>query len=165
MQPLETQVREAMRKAMRSLLRQTFAKEALTAADLAWLRRLCVELRERIDALTPHRADLQCQLHEQFDVDLLMQMLEHDAASAADIAGVATVVIERLAMLCAPCQDADVEALRRTLRGATEGHIGVLLDGANTILDGIDDYGRSEQARTIRDTLARRAGQPTQPGD
>lgn len=106
------QVALAMRRAMHEQIAATAGKSALTEADADWLSKLLSELRDRINALTPHRADLHAELAASLDVDLARQMLLHGAAELSDVHGLVGTVVGRLRQLCAPAQDAEVEEMR-----------------------------------------------------
>ena len=130
------QIQTQMREAMRNLLRETMQKEKLSASDIDWLVRLCDELRNRLSALTPNRADLVDELHRSFDVSLLQQMLHNDALDSMEVLRLGDVILQRLSMLCAPCHDESVASLRKILSDTRD--IGTLIYEANVILDDIE---------------------------
>ena len=89
-----------------------------------------------------HRAwlalgDPRSALRAAFDVELLVQMARHRAVEHADAVAAADAVLERLARLCAPSQDATVAALRADLRsGGCD--VARLLAEAHAVIDEIE---------------------------
>ena len=109
---LQSQIDAVMRRAMHEMIISTASKSPMSEADADWLAGLLRDLVDRLNALTPHRADFHAQLESAIDVDLARQMLLHNAADENDVKGLVDVVYGRLRLLCAPVQDDDVEDLR-----------------------------------------------------
>lgn len=145
MDSLHNQIDQTMRRAFGDLIEQSLARRSTD--DVAWLRDVCIELRGRMNALTPHRLDLHRALDAEFDVDLLMQMVRHDAADTDDLKRIGEVVCRRLALLCAPVQDHDVESLRRVMEQRPT--FGELLMGAHRIIDETERLGCTWQSRKV----------------
>ena len=74
MKQVGDQIARAMRKAMHEQIAATAEKETLTEADADWLASLLSELRDRMNNLTPSRADLHAELQSGLDVDLARQV-------------------------------------------------------------------------------------------
>ena len=144
LQQLQGQIDLAMRRAMYELISSTVSKEQLTEADADWLARLLKELVDRLNALTPHRSDFHEQLERAIDVQLARQMLLHGAADRSDVTGLIAVVHERLRLLVAPVQDADVEDMRSS--SLSEEHparmLAMLLCKADAILGYTEELNR-----------------------
>lgn len=134
---MEVQIRDQMQTAMRNLMSTVFSNQNMSDADLDWLRRLCVELKERINALTPSRSDLHHALEASFDVDLIVQMVRHRAFDRAEFSKATGVILERLSMLCAPVQDQAVETLKLLVK-SDECDVGRFLLESNAIIDEIE---------------------------
>lgn len=135
----EARTRLLARAAMRQRLEETIATP--TPDSLAWLRSVCEDLKARIGALTPSRADL-CEAWERgFDVDLLVQMVEHAAADPGDVDVMISLVFDRLQLVCAPVQDDAVAEARRHLHAlpATARKLASLVDLAAEILADVED--------------------------
>ena len=63
-------VRSVMYRAMECKLEEVFEN----LDDIDWIEKLCTELRDRINGLTPRRLDLQESFTREFDVALIVQM-------------------------------------------------------------------------------------------
>ena len=140
MTSLEDQIRDQMHAAFKSLITETFCKSCLDEKDVIWVERLLLELRDRINGLTPSRHDLHVSLKATFDVQLITQMLRRGAADSNDLTHVAHVVIERLGMLCAPVQDESVATLKSLIMHAEDVNacLAALLYESNVIIDEIE---------------------------
>ena len=149
---LQSQIDRAMRIAMYEMIASTVQKESLSEADADWLAALLSELRDRLNALTPHRADFHAELEAALDVPLARQMLLHGAADQDDANGLVEVVYRRLRMLCAPVQDADVDDLRTTALGEpTPGRtLASLLCKADGILSVTEELNRRAREDLLR---------------
>lgn len=112
---LEKQIKETMRRAMKDLLIETCSKPELEDKDVDWIKRLCAELRDRINALTPRRIDLHAELTAAIDVDLIGQMLKHGAVDTGDMHQLVHVVYGRLSRLCAASQDVTIRETQEAL--------------------------------------------------
>ena len=134
---MDVRIREKMTKAMQDLLDETFSQQHMSAADVSWIERLCTELRDRINALTPRRKDLHESLTRSFDVELIVQMLQHDAMDATDVRQAIDVVWERLGMLCAPVHDDEISRLRQETRSG-RCSVAKMLCAANRIVDDVE---------------------------
>ena len=115
--PTEARVKLLARAAMRQRLEETI--EAPTPAALAWFAEVCEDLKGRVRALTPNRADLCRAWDGGFDVALLVQMVEHRAVDAGDVDAMIDLVFDRLRLVCAPAQDEAVADARRALTTTT----------------------------------------------
>jgi hypothetical protein len=147
---MDQQIYRKMREAMLDLLNEMFSKTILEKADVDWIRRLCEELRDRINGLTPRRQDLQIAFSAQFDVDLIVQMVANNAFDDTEKKRVCDAIFERLRMLCAPSQDAHVESLHKD---AYKMHLGQLLFDAHGVLDEIDRLSTLPPATTVKKIL------------
>ena len=67
------------------------------------------EIRARIALLTPNRIDIHQTLAEYIDIDLIKQMLDHDAMDNKFIYGLVSYIIETLKQLEAPVQNVKTE--------------------------------------------------------
>ena len=74
----------------------------LQAGDLAPLRAQLDEVVAKLKALTPHRTDLHARLDQAVDVDLVVQMAEHDALDAPTFNALADTLVDTLVSLQAP---------------------------------------------------------------
>lgn len=133
-----------MRRAMKDLLTETF-KRKLTPRDIEWVRRLLFELRDRVNDLTPNRPDLHAEFNAAFDVDLMMQMIEHDAMDAEEQQRYAKFLFDKLQASCAPCQDRRVQ---KAVEGAKGKDMGWLIYEANAIIDDIELLSRATRGHS-----------------
>ena len=144
---MEAKITNSMQVAMSALVDEIFHKkhEDLTIEDIDWIRRLCIELRDRINLLTPRRSDLHAELCDAFDVDLLIQMLKFGATDAKDTQHCVRCIFARLGMLCAPSEDAHVATM---LQNAESGkcNLGQMLIEANKIVDKIEAMSKTPEA-------------------
>ena len=74
----------------------------LRAGDLAPLRAQLDEVVTKLKALTPHRTDLHATLDRAVDVDLVVQMAEHDALDAPTFNTLVDTLVDTLVSLQAP---------------------------------------------------------------
>ena len=140
MDQLERQIKVQMRKAMQDLVAELLEKPELSTEDIQWLKELCMEVREKINALTPSRKDLHAEFEAAFDVDLLVQMLAHSAADRSDFMSIHDFTFSRLEMLCAPSQDAEILDSKQKIATETSlaRQISVFLYEVNFIAEEID---------------------------
>ena len=147
MELIKLMARKQMLKAMHTMLEETFAKPQLEATDFDWLERLLNELRDRINGLTPNNNRYQEEFTVAFDVDLIMQMLRHDAFDAEEKEKYCTMIFTRLLSLCAPAHDEQVKGIQRTVKSA---NIGCLIYEANQLIDQIE-FLQAEFERAVRE--------------
>jgi hypothetical protein len=74
----------------------------LQAGDLTPLRAQLDEVVAKLKALTPHRTDLHATLDQAVDVDLVVQMAEHDALDAPTFDALADTLVDTVVSLQAP---------------------------------------------------------------
>ena len=74
----------------------------LQAGDLTPLRAQLDEVVAKLKALTPHRTDLHVTLDQAIDVDLVVQLAEHDALDAPTFNALADTLVDTLVSLQAP---------------------------------------------------------------
>ena len=74
----------------------------LQAGDLTPLRAQLDEVVAKLKALTPHRTDLHATLDQAIDVDLVVQMAEHDALDAPTFDALVDTLVDTLVSLQAP---------------------------------------------------------------
>lgn len=106
---LEAQIRDTMRAAFSQSLHEICAKETLEAKDVDWLVLLMTEVKDKMQNLTPNRGDIRASIESSIDVDLIRQMLTHNACEAGDFRDLVRFVFCHLKKVCAPSQDAQVE--------------------------------------------------------
>ena len=100
-----------MKKSFADLIQSTCSKSSLDEKDIEWIGSLCVELKTRINGLTPSRGDLHADLETKFDIELLKQMLRHNACEIDDVRPLVSTLQSRISMLCAPVQDQEVKKI------------------------------------------------------
>ncbi|XP_035424961.1 T-complex protein 11 homolog isoform X3 [Cygnus atratus] len=104
---LENRVKETLHKAFWDSL-----KEQISASppDYTQAIQLLQEIKEALlSLLLPRHNQLRSQIEEALDVELIQQEAEH---GALDIRGLATYILDTMAMLCAPVRDEDVQGLQ-----------------------------------------------------
>lgn len=121
----------AERERQRSLfkgLREIFAKSTLSDEDLETVRSLLTGLRNRINILSPAEAEA-CSA--AFDVDLIVQMVRNNVFDTDEQERYASILFSKLATLCAPVQDAQIERIKERVRNT---HLGILICEAHDLL-------------------------------
>jgi hypothetical protein len=71
-----------MRKAFYDLIEKALSEEQ---PDAEWISRLYAEMRDKLCALTPRRADMHQDIHEALDVNHFEHMVRHKAFDPADL--------------------------------------------------------------------------------
>ena len=127
------EVRSVMYRAMECKLEEVFEK----VDDIGWIEKLCMELRDRINGLTPRRLDLQESFRREFDVELIVQMLRYDVVDSKELIKILESVWVRLSMLCAPVHDEEISGLLVESRSGNCS-IAKMLCAANRIIDDIE---------------------------
>lgn len=115
---LEKQINLNMKKAFSNLLREICSKDKLDAKDIDWILSLCVELKDRINRLTPRRTDLHKELERSFDIGLIKQMLEYNVLEMNDLPSIIDILEFRIENLCAPIQDEHVKKTFSRIRSS-----------------------------------------------
>lgn len=143
------EVRVVMYRAMECKLEEVFEK----LDDIGWIEKLCMELRDRINGLTPSRLDLKEWFTGEFDVGLIVQMLRHDALDGEDMKKILESVWVRLSMLCAPVHDEEISVL---LVESRSGHCSIakMLCAANRIIDEIEGLQSSPESLAFAEGYA-----------
>ena len=124
-----------MRRAMRDVLKETFKKPKLDDKDIDWVKRLLEELRQRVNGLSGH-PELAAEFDKAFDVQLMVQMLEHEAFDREEQVRYAEILFQRLLKSCAPVQDRRIQQARELARDGKD--MGWLICEANAIIDDIE---------------------------
>lgn len=144
---MNDRVAATMRRAMLDVMRERICKPPSglrKEEDIQWVSRLLLELQERVCSLTPRRSDLALSFRASFDVDLLIQMMRN-GAEGGELHRMGSVLLERLSLLCAPCQDESLRCLKeRLLRG--EADFVDLLDECHSAIDEIERLSKREDA-------------------
>lgn len=136
---LKKQIKKTFYKAMEDSLEHIINSKNISSKDIDWLVRLCTELKDRINGLTPRRKDLHEELNKALDVTLLDQMLRHAAFDRGDLDGIINVVFDRLLQLCAPSQNAHIEELKGQIMDESFGKaVGIMILECNKVVDEIE---------------------------
>ena len=106
---MEKQIRENFLKAMQDSLEKSMMMKDISNVEVEWICKLCVELKQRINNLTPSRKDMHEELDKSIDLVIIKQMLRNDAFEKEDAFHIINCIFERLQKLCAPCQDEDIK--------------------------------------------------------
>ncbi len=104
---IQQQVRDNMKKAFWDKLEQDAAQKPLTPETVQWLGQLYGELRQRLAALTPRRADLHQELASALDVEQLVQVLGAGTVQTPMLEGMTRYIFGKL-----PCPTARDRGLR-----------------------------------------------------
>lgn len=153
---MEAQIRSTMHSAMRDLLTDTLSKHSLTSHDIGWIRSLCNELVDRLNSLTLHRLDLHDRLRRQFDVELIIQMVVNDAFEGSDAVHASNAILGRIAILCAPSQDAKVACLQADVADG-KCDIGRLILESHLLIDEIEELSKSATSQSAAEMWRRNA--------
>tara|TARA_B100000482_G_C12590931_1_gene291513 strand:- start:497 stop:961 length:465 start_codon:yes stop_codon:yes gene_type:complete len=149
MAALREQIKFTFYRAMEDSLEHIINSEKMTDEDIDWLVRLCTELKDRLNGLTPRRKDLHEELNKALDVTLLDQMLRHAAFDRGDLDRVISIVFDRLLLLCAPSQNATINELKEKIMNENFGRaVGIMILQCNKIIDKIE-YMTQEFLRQI----------------
>ena len=155
---MEERIKVAMRESMKDLLNGILldAKgKEMSAENVEWVERLLLEVKGRVVRLTPSRLDLQREFVSSFDVPYMLQILRHGAFEDSDFVTMGCVLLDRIALLCAPCQDKEVGELRR---GLCSGSVSFsdLLFSVHSVVDEIERMAKSEEAKRVRELYLER---------
>jgi len=112
LEKLKRQVESNMKRAFFDLIETALSS---TPPDHEWIARLYAEMRDKLCSLTPNRPDLRAQVQQNLDVAAFADMVRHEAFEAADLRNLVSFVFGRLASLCAPARDRDVQQRRSDL--------------------------------------------------
>lgn len=104
---LKEQIDNCMRKAMDDLLNDTMSSK-MDESQINWIISLLKETIERLNQLTPSRKDLHSELKGKIDLDLIRQMMLHEAVEENDVCFLIDTIFDRLQMLCSPSQDRQI---------------------------------------------------------
>ena len=116
---IEQQIRDNMQKAFWDKVEQDAGQRPLTEPTIQWLGELYTDLRSRLGALTPQRADLQHELALALNPDALRDTLRHERVPKDKLEQMVRYVYGKLLALCAASQD-------RTVRAKQAGILGML---------------------------------------
>jgi len=146
-----------MRRAMMDLLKEmmTTRKGCLDEKDVEWARELLKEVRSRVLSLTPHRMDLHASFCDGFDVELIVQMLQHDAMEDTEFVKVGCFLLDRIGMLCAPSQDDEIRTLRYGLLSGSVDFPSLLFQ-FHSIADEIESLSRSKQSESVKKAIQKK---------
>jgi len=114
---LKREVELCMRTAFYDLIEKALSEEQ---PDAEWISRLYAEMRDKLCALTPRRADMHQDIHEALDVNHFEHMVRHKAFDPADLSKLVAFAFGRLQSLCSPSRDAEVQQVRAELQGMLE---------------------------------------------
>ena len=132
---------------IRYLLIEALDQTQIDSETLEWVRSLCEELSTRIKNLTPNNIKFQREWDQNFDIDLIIQMLKHNAFEEDDCQNLVSVVFERLSKCCAPVQDEAVahakEAVLREVKFSSK--MACMIEIAHCILEDIETLGKKFQ--------------------
>lgn len=81
---------------------------------------LLTEIRTRLTNFTPNRGDLKNELDEYIDVELIEQMITHNAYSNNDLVSLVFYILDRILALEAPAENASTEELKNEIIGMCE---------------------------------------------
>ena len=143
----ETNLHDLAKAHMRYLIMEALDKNPNDTETLEWIKSLCEELSTRIKNLTPNNTKFQQEWDQNFDVDLIIQMLKHNAFEEEDCQRLVNVVFDRLARCCAPVQDEAVahakEVVTREIKFSSK--IACMIEIAHSILEDIETLNQKFQ--------------------
>ena len=119
-QRVEQQIRDNMQKAFWDKVERDAGQRPLAEPTIQWLADLYTDLRSRIGALTPKRADLQHELAQALDTDALQETLRHARVPTEKLEQMVRYVYGKLLGLCAASQDRTVRVKQAGLLGMLE---------------------------------------------
>lgn len=144
---LETNLQDLAKAHMRYLVMEALDKNPNDTETLEWIKSLCEELSMRIKNLTPNHTKFQEEWDQNFDVDLIIQMLKHNAFEEKDCQRLVNVVFDRLARCCAPVQDEAVTHAKESVSKETKfsSKIACMIEIAHSILEDIETLNKKFQ--------------------
>jgi hypothetical protein len=155
-QKLHKQLKQQFQKAFDELLEQKLKEK-----DYEWVTRLYVEIRDKICALIPRRADVHTQIKEQMDEVIFRQMLEADAYKPEDLVNLIGYVFHWFTQLQSPARDASTEKKKQALFAllSTPGttlasFVPVFVKTTHAVLDEIE-----EDKAAFRETVQKMSNQ------
>ena len=99
---VKTQISEQFKKAFNDLLVENLKSDN---PNIEWLKRLYMELRDRICGLTPRRQDLIKEIHETMDVDFFCQLVENKVFDNNSLYGLVNYIFTKIKQLEAPVKN------------------------------------------------------------
>lgn len=109
-----------MQQAFWDKVERDAGQRPLQEQTIQWLMELYVDLRSRLGALTPKRADLQRELAQALDPDALQKILRQERVPKEALDTMVRYVYAKLLTLCAPSQDRSVRVKQAGLLGMLE---------------------------------------------
>ncbi len=98
------QIEKTMKKAYWDKL-----KEDIENKDFSMIVSLLTDVRDMIFQLIPNRQDIREEFNGKFDLELVEQMITHNAMDVKTVYSIALMLIEYLKMLQAPIDDKDTQ--------------------------------------------------------
>ena len=130
----------ASKLVLRDRFETILCKTQCTHEDIAWIRGMCETLQQRVCSLLKKRADLNDAFCRSFDIDIIINMVKHNAFEYEDSNTLVLTIFDRLSMCCAPVQDEAILHAKNTL--LAESHIGrkmaALFEISQHVLDDIE---------------------------
>lgn len=141
---LEINLQHLTKAHMRHLIMEALDKNPTDTDTLKLIKSLCEELSMRIKNLTPSHTKFQQEWDQNFDIDLIIQMLRHNAFEEEDCQRLVNVVFDRLARCCAPVQDEAVAHAREIVLKEKKfsSKIACMIEIAHSILEDIETLNR-----------------------
>lgn len=145
---LQANLQDLTKAHMRFLIMEALDKTPNDSETLEWIRSLCEELSTRIKNLTPNHTRFQQEWNQNFDIDLIIQILKHNAFEETDCQTLVNVVFERLAECCAPVQDEAVKHAKYVVSKEVRfsSKIACMIEIAHSILEDIEMLQKKFQA-------------------
>lgn len=107
---------------MDNMIRHNFEKAftdvmvlKLKDGDWVYLLDLIKEIKQRLYALVPNNLRIHAKIDEDIPVELIGQMIEHQAIKVSDFRGYFSVIVEWIAKMCAPCDDKQVNEVLQNI--------------------------------------------------
>lgn len=106
--------------AVRARLERILTSPQVSAEeDLKFVRETCEALQTRLCNLLPNRTDLNEVFKREFDIDIVMNMVQYKAIEWTDTESMVEIIFQRLKLCCAPIQDDAVAHTESCLRQET----------------------------------------------
>lgn len=133
---------------------QDFVRETIINNDIPMIIELIEEIIWRLCDLTPHRVDLHDSLKRTVDIELIKQMLEHNAFGSQDFYNMITGILDRIELLQAPADNYKIAELKNRLSGNWEDVVALVFVEIHKLIDEIIDKAKKALADpTIRQYL------------
>lgn len=112
LKPLQDQIEQNMKKAFWDIIMSDMNKDQ---PDYSHICKLILEIKERLQNLTPNNTTLKNELNEVLDEKFLEQLFIHKTLDSEHFVNLINFIMTKLKTYCSPSQDAEVQEFENEL--------------------------------------------------